>query len=292
MNPQFLQALMQALGVRPPQNQALDRVAAQGRGGDTMLAHINPREAEMLKEAGGSGTINPKTGLPEFADALGGGGSTGGGGAALGGGTSAGGDAGLSAANSNTLGGFSFGGVSPVSNPSTGFDAVNSTPGTPPDAPTSGEKLAGTVASMGLSGLLNAVVPGAGTGVGLLSGASGLLGGTTLSSAIAQSLADHFGGNPQAASMTNQGGINLGASNATSAPQGSQSGGLDAYQPGYLPQATNPAAATPGVAATPTAAELDLAKRGFYTTPQTASLVQPSSAIDPVLQSAMLYARG
>ena len=37
-----------------------------GRRGDTMLAHINPREARMLKRRGGSGTINPMTGLPEF----------------------------------------------------------------------------------------------------------------------------------------------------------------------------------------------------------------------------------
>lgn len=39
---------------------------AQGRHGDTILAHINPEEAKMLKAAGGSGTINPETGLPEF----------------------------------------------------------------------------------------------------------------------------------------------------------------------------------------------------------------------------------
>jgi hypothetical protein len=37
-----------------------------GRNGDTMLAHITPGEAGLLKRAGGSGTINPKTGLPEF----------------------------------------------------------------------------------------------------------------------------------------------------------------------------------------------------------------------------------
>jgi len=37
-----------------------------GRNGDTMLAHINPREAQMLRQAGGSGTINPSTGLPEY----------------------------------------------------------------------------------------------------------------------------------------------------------------------------------------------------------------------------------
>jgi len=39
-----------------------------GRRGDTMLAHITPEEADMLMEAGGAGTINPDTGLPEFYD--------------------------------------------------------------------------------------------------------------------------------------------------------------------------------------------------------------------------------
>lgn len=46
--------------------QAAQRLRAAGRGGDTMLAHINPREAEMLRRSGGSGTINPATGLPEY----------------------------------------------------------------------------------------------------------------------------------------------------------------------------------------------------------------------------------
>lgn len=41
-------------------------LAAQGRNGDTMLAHITPDEARLLKSRGGSGTINPVTGLPEF----------------------------------------------------------------------------------------------------------------------------------------------------------------------------------------------------------------------------------
>jgi len=44
----------------------LASIAAKGRHGDTMLAHINPREAAMLKRMGGSGTINPRTGLPEY----------------------------------------------------------------------------------------------------------------------------------------------------------------------------------------------------------------------------------
>lgn len=41
-------------------------LAAAGRHGDTMLAHINPREAAMLKRMGGAGTINPQTGYPEY----------------------------------------------------------------------------------------------------------------------------------------------------------------------------------------------------------------------------------
>lgn len=40
----------------------------KGRGRDTILAHITPREAEILKAAGGSGTTNPETGLLEFED--------------------------------------------------------------------------------------------------------------------------------------------------------------------------------------------------------------------------------
>lgn len=39
-----------------------------GRRGDTMLAHITPREAAKLKREGGSGTRNPDTGLLEFFD--------------------------------------------------------------------------------------------------------------------------------------------------------------------------------------------------------------------------------
>lgn len=60
-------------GMQPPQQFAkgglakiADDLAGMGRYGDTMLAHINPKEAAMLKRMGGSGTINPRTGLPEF----------------------------------------------------------------------------------------------------------------------------------------------------------------------------------------------------------------------------------
>ena len=42
-------------------------MAKMGRFGDTLLAHINPEEAKLLKRIGGRGTINPRTGALEFA---------------------------------------------------------------------------------------------------------------------------------------------------------------------------------------------------------------------------------
>lgn len=42
------------------------KVQAQGRNGDSILAHINRKEAEMLRRMGGGATINPRTGLREF----------------------------------------------------------------------------------------------------------------------------------------------------------------------------------------------------------------------------------
>lgn len=50
-------------------------LAGKGRGGDTMLAHITPKEVSLLKEAGGAGTVNPDTGLLEFYDWTGTGGT-------------------------------------------------------------------------------------------------------------------------------------------------------------------------------------------------------------------------
>ncbi len=37
-----------------------------GRMGDTELAHVTPEEKRLLKAMGGSGTINPRTGMPEY----------------------------------------------------------------------------------------------------------------------------------------------------------------------------------------------------------------------------------
>ena len=46
--------------------EAARMVASQGRGTDTVLAHINPQEAALLRKRGGMGVINPETGLPEY----------------------------------------------------------------------------------------------------------------------------------------------------------------------------------------------------------------------------------
>jgi hypothetical protein len=45
---------------------AAQALQGMGRHGDTMLAHITPQEAEMLRQAGGMGTLNPYTGLREY----------------------------------------------------------------------------------------------------------------------------------------------------------------------------------------------------------------------------------
>jgi len=50
----------------PEESRVLKKVAAKGRMGDTELAHITKEEAAMLKRMGGSGSINPYTGQPEY----------------------------------------------------------------------------------------------------------------------------------------------------------------------------------------------------------------------------------
>ena len=56
--------LMKSLSADLPALAELIR--SQGRGRDTILAHITPQEAALLKKRGGSGSMNPATGLPEF----------------------------------------------------------------------------------------------------------------------------------------------------------------------------------------------------------------------------------
>ena len=56
--------LPRALGVPG----VVDMLRRSGRGQDSILAHINPREAQLLRDHGGSGTTNPQTGIVEFDD--------------------------------------------------------------------------------------------------------------------------------------------------------------------------------------------------------------------------------
>lgn len=53
-----------------PLRALAEAVRRSGRGRDTVLAHITPREAAKLKREGGRGSINPETGLPEFEDGV------------------------------------------------------------------------------------------------------------------------------------------------------------------------------------------------------------------------------
>ena len=45
-----------------------EMLRSKGRGKDTVLAHITPQEAALLKKRGGRGSRNPDTGLLEFDD--------------------------------------------------------------------------------------------------------------------------------------------------------------------------------------------------------------------------------
>jgi hypothetical protein len=47
-------------------NLLYNLLAAQGRNGDTELAHVTPEEKALLESRGGAGTINPSTGLREY----------------------------------------------------------------------------------------------------------------------------------------------------------------------------------------------------------------------------------
>lgn len=49
-----------------PSKKYMRKAQKKGRRGDTLLAHINPEEAALLKSLGGAGTRNPETGLLEF----------------------------------------------------------------------------------------------------------------------------------------------------------------------------------------------------------------------------------
>lgn len=63
-----MSAIRELTRVSPNLRKVAALLQSKGRYGDTLLAHITPREAQMLKDAGGAGTTNPDTGLLEFYD--------------------------------------------------------------------------------------------------------------------------------------------------------------------------------------------------------------------------------
>jgi hypothetical protein len=60
------ESLMESLSLNLPAMAQI--IKKKGRGKDTVLAHITPEEAKLLKKRGGRGSINPETGLLEFED--------------------------------------------------------------------------------------------------------------------------------------------------------------------------------------------------------------------------------
>ena len=61
-----MSSLKKSLGIDLP--ALAEMIRSKGRSGDSILAHISPKEAALLKKRGGSGTTNPDTGLLEFYD--------------------------------------------------------------------------------------------------------------------------------------------------------------------------------------------------------------------------------
>lgn len=68
MSKKLARILKTELSADLPLPAVAEMVRKKGRGRDTILAHITPREAKKLKREGGRGSINPDTGLPEFDD--------------------------------------------------------------------------------------------------------------------------------------------------------------------------------------------------------------------------------
>lgn len=68
MAKQIARLLRSELTVSDELSKIAKLLQSKGRGKDTILAHITPKEAQLLKDRGGAGTRNPETGLLEFYD--------------------------------------------------------------------------------------------------------------------------------------------------------------------------------------------------------------------------------
>ena len=62
--------LASLLGGMTLNDLAKEVLSLQGRRGDTELAHVNKREAALLKAHGGAGDVNPSTGMTEYYDGM------------------------------------------------------------------------------------------------------------------------------------------------------------------------------------------------------------------------------
>ena len=61
-----MSAIKKLTGVGGDIRQIAALLQSKGRSGDSILAHITPKEAALLRAQGGAGTTNPETGLQEF----------------------------------------------------------------------------------------------------------------------------------------------------------------------------------------------------------------------------------
>jgi len=218
--------------------RAAREVAAAGRGGDTMLAHINPREASVLARMGGAGTVNPTTGLVEFKGGIGkliaavapvvlsivapgigtaigtALGASGVGAAALGGAVIGGASSALSGGNAlqGALGGaLGAGGASALGGAAS--NALGTTLG----------ETGKTVLGSTLAGAAQGALSGQGAGAGALQGALGGYAGSTLSNA-ASGVGGGLGAGLQAASRQVGNALTMGATPKEALAQGALTG--------------------------------------------------------------------
>jgi hypothetical protein len=166
---QFYDGHAAAPGVDPKTKEAGERLRALGRGTDTLLAHINPAEARLLDRVTDGGSINPRTGLPEFES----GGEGGNGSAGDGNGSGAGGNGesdgsgpgsseGTAAGTTpGTSGGYGMAGAisgetdGTTDNPGPGIGGYGDM-----DSPSSYGNTPGMTAGLGTAGALGAIGPG------------------------------------------------------------------------------------------------------------------------------------
>jgi hypothetical protein len=259
----------------------LKKVAAKlddhGRNGDSIVAHLNPREAALLKALGGAGTINPKTGLLEFYDGGESGSDMSGGGNAgnMGGADGYGGGASDGGGYTDPMGtgadyGMSPGPAGPADPMGTGADYTPSAGWSAPDMTGMGRgeneaRLSGygwggrKVGAMMDNPIATAInFATSFTPVGALNSISGLVGGPTVGSmatAAGRSVGNSFAGSPSAPGSQFVGSIEgktTGAMDASGDP-----GGLASPDGGGDPNIYNPAQSGPsGSGASPIAQAL------------------------------------